>query len=143
MYCSSLWLGSQVKIQSVTFDAILADFLLNFYFTQLFAMFLFSPSLQAMNLPILTCSYCMRKVGMWSFFQMETVSESENPPQSPTSPAALTPSQGTSGEKGMPTSPSQSPTPCRMKLRSQDPTRSEQVGHLHLEVIQYIVKLEV
>ncbi|XP_026064836.1 nuclear-interacting partner of ALK-like [Carassius auratus] len=86
-----------------------------------------SPSLQAMNLPILTCSYCMRKVGMWSFFQMETVSEIENPPQSPTSSTALTPSQGTSGEKGMPTSPSQSPTPCRMKLRSQDPTRSEQM----------------
>uniref|UniRef100_A0A672LB62 Nuclear-interacting partner of ALK-like n=1 Tax=Sinocyclocheilus grahami TaxID=75366 RepID=A0A672LB62_SINGR len=86
-----------------------------------------SPSLQAMNLPVLTCSYCMRNVGMWNFFQMETVSESENPPQSPTSTTALIPSLGTSEEKGMPTSPSQSPTPCRMKLRSQDPTRSEQM----------------
>ncbi|XP_059367077.1 nuclear-interacting partner of ALK [Carassius carassius] len=86
-----------------------------------------SPSLYAMNLPILTCSYCMRKVGMWNFYQMDTISESENPPQSPTSTTALTPSQGTSGEKGMPPSPSQSPTPCRMKLRSQDSTRSEQM----------------
>ncbi|XP_050962876.1 nuclear-interacting partner of ALK isoform X1 [Labeo rohita] len=85
-----------------------------------------SPSLHAMNLPILTCSYCMRKVGMWNFYQMETVSESENPPQSPTSTTS-TPSQSISGEKGAPTSPSQSPTPCRMKLRSQDSTRSEQM----------------
>ncbi|ROI15439.1 Nuclear-interacting partner of ALK [Anabarilius grahami] len=86
-----------------------------------------SPSLHNMNLPILTCSYCMRKVGMWNFYQMETVSEGEIPPQSPTSTTALTPTQGTSGEKGTPTSPSQSPTPCRMKLRSQDSTRSEQI----------------
>ncbi|KAL0196066.1 hypothetical protein M9458_009638, partial [Cirrhinus mrigala] len=63
---------------------------------------------------------------MWNFYQMETVSENENPPQSPTSTTASTPSQSTSGEKGAPTSPSQSPTPCRMKLRSQDSTRSEQ-----------------
>ncbi|KAM7367125.1 hypothetical protein PAMP_015049 [Pampus punctatissimus] len=30
-----------------------------------------SPALHAMNLPILTCSYCMRKVGLWNFHQME------------------------------------------------------------------------
>ncbi|KAF3859184.1 hypothetical protein F7725_021583 [Dissostichus mawsoni] len=30
-----------------------------------------SPALHAMNLPILRCSYCMRKVGLWNFFQME------------------------------------------------------------------------
>ncbi|CAB1438547.1 unnamed protein product [Pleuronectes platessa] len=30
-----------------------------------------SPTLHAMNLPILTCSYCMRKVGLWNFHQME------------------------------------------------------------------------
>ncbi|XDV24959.1 hypothetical protein PO909_028975 [Leuciscus waleckii] len=86
-----------------------------------------SPSLHIMNLPILTCSYCMRKVGMWNFYQMETGSEGENPPQSPTSTTALTPTQNISGDKGTPTSPSQSPTPCRMKLRSQDSTRSEQM----------------
>ncbi|TRY98791.1 hypothetical protein DNTS_021656 [Danionella cerebrum] len=85
-----------------------------------------SPSLHAMSLPILVCSYCMRKVGMWNFFQMDTVSEIENSPQSPTS-TAVTPTQSASLEKGIPTSPSQSPTPCRMKLRSQDSTRSEQV----------------
>ncbi|XP_051976505.1 zinc finger C3HC-type protein 1-like [Xyrauchen texanus] len=86
-----------------------------------------SPALHAMNLPILTCSCCLRKVGLWNFFQMENVlGEGENPPQSPTSSTTLTTSQCTGGEKGTPPSPSQSPTPCRMKLRSQDTTRSEQ-----------------
>ncbi|XP_056604450.1 nuclear-interacting partner of ALK [Triplophysa dalaica] len=87
-----------------------------------------SPALNAMNLPILTCSYCMRKVGLWNFFQMECVSgEGENPPQSPTFAATSTPSQSICGDRGAPTSPSQSPTPCRMKLRSQDSLRSEQM----------------
>ncbi|XP_051544107.1 zinc finger C3HC-type protein 1-like [Myxocyprinus asiaticus] len=86
-----------------------------------------SPALHSLNLPILTCSYCMRKVGLWNFFQMESVlGEGENPPSSPTSTTSMTPSQGSCGEKGTPSSPSQSPTPCRMKLRSQDTTRSEQ-----------------
>ncbi|XP_055045691.2 zinc finger C3HC-type protein 1 [Misgurnus anguillicaudatus] len=86
-----------------------------------------SPSLQAMNLPILTCSYCMRKVGLWNFFQMDSVfGEGENPPQSPASTTSLTSTHSAAGEKGTPTSPSQSPTPCRMKLRSQDSLRSEQ-----------------
>lgn len=85
-----------------------------------------SPSLHALNLPILACSYCMRKVGMWNFYQMDTALEAENPPQSPASSTSVTSTQGMSGDKGTPTSPSQSPTPCRMKLRSQDSTRSEQ-----------------
>lgn len=67
---------------------------------------------------------------MWNFYQMDTVLEAENPPQSPTSSTSVTPTQGMSGDKGTPTSPSQSPTPCRMKLRSQDSTRSEQVSNL-------------
>lgn len=72
----------------------------------------------------------MRKVGLWNFFQMESVSgEGENPPQSPTS---TTLTQGTGGDMGPPTSPSQSPTPCRMKLRSQDSVRSDQVCLAHI-----------
>ncbi|KAI3366398.1 hypothetical protein L3Q82_000553 [Scortum barcoo] len=52
-----------------------------------------SPALHAMNLPILTCSYCMRKVGLWNFHQMEGTG-SDGDASSPTgegtsSPVAL------------------------------------------------------
>ncbi|XP_076862615.1 zinc finger C3HC-type protein 1 [Brachyhypopomus gauderio] len=83
-----------------------------------------SPGLCAMNLPILTCTYCMRKVGMWNFYQLDSVSgegDSSSFYQS-TSPVQ----EVRSGDRLTPTSPSQSPTPCRMKLRSQDTTRTEQ-----------------
>lgn len=91
-----------------------------------------SPSLHAMNLPILTCSYCMRKVGLWNFYQMEgTVAEGDTfantvSPSAQTAgsvPAATNEPQGDRSASASPTPPT---TPCRMKLRSQDTTRSDQ-----------------
>ncbi|XP_026002112.1 zinc finger C3HC-type protein 1 isoform X1 [Astatotilapia calliptera] len=91
-----------------------------------------SPALHAMSLPILTCSYCMRKVGLWNFHQMEGMGgEADNStntlgtPVRATSPASATPNDG-QGEHSTSTSPSPATTPCRMKLRSQDSTRSDQ-----------------
>ncbi|XP_035379680.1 nuclear-interacting partner of ALK [Electrophorus electricus] len=82
-----------------------------------------SPSLCAMNLPILTCTYCMRKVGLWNFYQLDGVGDGDNFSfYQSTTPVQ----EGRSGDRLTPTSPSQSPTPCRMKLRSQDTTRTEQ-----------------
>lgn len=90
-----------------------------------------SPALHAMSLPILTCSYCMRKVGLWNFHQMEgTVGGMDNSilntPTRVRSPTP-TPTQDGRGDRLTPTSPSPSPspTPSRMKLRSQDTTRSQ------------------
>ncbi|XP_026182989.1 zinc finger C3HC-type protein 1 isoform X2 [Mastacembelus armatus] len=92
-----------------------------------------SPALQAMNLPILTCSYCMRKVGLWNFHQMEgmggegdasanTVGQSAQP----TGPASAALHEG-QVDHSTPVSPTPATTPsCRMKLRSQDSTRSDQ-----------------
>ncbi|XP_031714944.1 zinc finger C3HC-type protein 1 [Anarrhichthys ocellatus] len=91
-----------------------------------------SPTLHTMNLPILTCSYCMRKVGLWNFHQMEgTGSEGDSspntigPPPQATSPAPAAPHEGM-GDQPASASPSPATTPCRMKLRSQDTTRSDQ-----------------
>ncbi|XP_049892493.1 nuclear-interacting partner of ALK [Epinephelus moara] len=91
-----------------------------------------SPALHAMNLPILTCSYCMRKVGLWNFHQMEGTSgdgdvspNTVGPPANTTGPASAVPHEG---QVDQPASASSTPatTPCRMKLRSQDSTRSDQ-----------------
>ncbi|XP_059182377.1 nuclear-interacting partner of ALK [Centropristis striata] len=91
-----------------------------------------SPALHAMNLPILTCSYCMRKVGLWNFQQMEVMGgdgdaspNTVGPPAPATAPA---PAATHEGQGDQPASASSTPaaTPCRMKLRSQDSTRSEQ-----------------
>ncbi|KAL7370885.1 hypothetical protein ABVT39_013546 [Epinephelus coioides] len=91
-----------------------------------------SPALHAMNLPILTCSYCMRKVGLWNFHQMEGTSgdgdvspNTVGPPAHTTGPASAVPHEG---QVDQPASASSTPatTPCRMKLRSQDSTRSDQ-----------------
>ncbi|XP_068443243.1 zinc finger C3HC-type protein 1 [Clinocottus analis] len=91
-----------------------------------------SPTLHTMNLPILTCSYCMRKVGLWNFQQMEgtggdgeTSPTTVGPPPQATSPAPAVPHEG---QKDQPASALSTPatTPCRMKLRSQDSTRSDQ-----------------
>ncbi|KAI4878054.1 hypothetical protein NFI96_011669 [Prochilodus magdalenae] len=83
-----------------------------------------SPGLGAVNLPVLNCAFCMRKVGLWNFHQLEGgFGDGENSSYSQFStvfPEART------GDRLTPTSPSQSPTPCRMKLRSQDGTRTEQ-----------------
>ncbi|XP_029902100.1 zinc finger C3HC-type protein 1 [Myripristis murdjan] len=91
-----------------------------------------SPSMHAMNLPILTCSYCMRKVGLWNFHQMEgtgaeadTFSDTLSPSAQTPVPASAAP-QESQGDRSASTSPTPPTTPCRMKLRSQDSTRSEQ-----------------
>ncbi|KAM6984912.1 zinc finger C3HC-type protein 1 [Aplochiton taeniatus] len=91
-----------------------------------------SPTMHAMNLPILTCSFCMRKVGLWNFYQMEgTAGEGDSFLNTPT-PSMLTPSTAYviahegQGGRSTPTFHSPSPTPCRMKLRSQDTSRSDQ-----------------
>ncbi|XP_069020914.1 zinc finger C3HC-type protein 1 [Embiotoca jacksoni] len=93
-----------------------------------------SPALHAMNLPILTCSYCMRKVGLWNFYQMEGMGgEGDALPNTPSpnvqapgpTSAATHESQGDRSTSASPT-PVTVTTPSRMKLRSQDSTRSEQ-----------------
>lgn len=92
-----------------------------------------SPSLHAMHLPILTCSYCMRKVGLWNFYQMEGLGAEGDAPLStagscvqPAAPAS-TPTPEVQGDHTTSPSPTPTPTtPCRMKLRSQDSTRSDQ-----------------
>ncbi|KAM6895534.1 zinc finger C3HC-type protein 1 [Xenentodon cancila] len=90
-----------------------------------------SPSLRAMNLPILTCSYCMRKVGLWNFHQIEGIGSDADTLPNITGPSAhatgpvlaATPD----GQGDSATAASTTPlTPCRMKLRSQDSTRSDQ-----------------
>ncbi|KAM3858782.1 zinc finger C3HC-type protein 1 [Diretmus argenteus] len=92
-----------------------------------------SPALHAMNLPILTCSYCMRKVGLWNFHQMEgTGAEGDALPnalsqsaQTPGPPASV-PTQEGQVDHSASVSPTPFTTPSRMKLRSADTTRSDQ-----------------
>ncbi|CAB1346229.1 unnamed protein product, partial [Coregonus sp. 'balchen'] len=87
-----------------------------------------SPALHAMSLPLLTCSFCMRKVGLWNFHQMEgTGKDGEgDAPKSPTTPTSSTPlpAPEAQGDRKTPTSPS--PTPYRRGLRSQDKTRGSE-----------------
>ncbi|XP_061922815.1 nuclear-interacting partner of ALK [Entelurus aequoreus] len=82
-------------------------------------------------LPILTCSYCMRKVGLWNFHQMEHVGEDVDPTANtasaaspPHHSAASAPILECQGDQS--TSPTPPTTPSRMKLRSQDSSRSDQ-----------------
>ncbi|KAA8580181.1 hypothetical protein FQN60_005716 [Etheostoma spectabile] len=93
-----------------------------------------SPALHAMNLPILTCAYCMRKVGLWNFHQMEgnggdedASINAEGPSAQATGPASATTHEG-QGDPSASASASPATTPCRMKLRSQDSTRSDQAS---------------
>ncbi|XP_071772113.1 zinc finger C3HC-type protein 1 [Centroberyx gerrardi] len=91
-----------------------------------------SPSLRAMNLPILTCSYCMRKVGLWNFYQMEGTGGEVDAFPNTLSPSAQTPgpasaaTQEAQGDRSASASPTPATAPCRMKLRSQDTSRSDQ-----------------
>lgn len=84
-----------------------------------------SPALHTMNLPILTCSYCKRKVGLWNFHQMDESSGNNwdhvSHSISTSDPVAIQDSQG-----DCTVSPTTAASPCRMKLRSQDSARSEQ-----------------
>ncbi|KAK0132000.1 Nuclear-interacting partner of ALK [Merluccius polli] len=119
-----------------------------------------SPALNNMSLPVLTCSFCMRKVGLWNFHQMEgTATEDEVFQGSPTattttpiqapgpvvvavaqevqadlsaSSTTLTPTAATTTAAAAATTTNTTTTavtstpPSRMKLRSQDTTRSDQ-----------------
>lgn len=91
-----------------------------------------SPALHAMNLPILRCSYCMRKVGLWNFFQMEgtlcdvDVSTHTVGPSTPSTPTTVTAAVALPEGQGDQATSASSTPPARMKLRSQDFTRSDQ-----------------
>ncbi|XP_051248057.1 nuclear-interacting partner of ALK [Dicentrarchus labrax] len=91
-----------------------------------------SPALHAMNLPILTCSYCMRKVGLWNFHQMEgmggdgEVFTNTLGPSTPVTGPASAVTHEVQGDQPASASSTPATTPCRMKLRSQDSTRSDQ-----------------
>nr|XP_046234928.1 nuclear-interacting partner of ALK isoform X2 [Scatophagus argus]XP_046234929.1 nuclear-interacting partner of ALK isoform X2 [Scatophagus argus]XP_046234930.1 nuclear-interacting partner of ALK isoform X2 [Scatophagus argus] len=90
-----------------------------------------SPALHAMNLPILTCSYCMRKVGLWNFHQMEGTGDADTLPNTggPCAQAAGPASVAThecQSDQSASASSTPATTPCRMKLRSQDSTRTDQ-----------------
>ncbi|XP_047431872.1 nuclear-interacting partner of ALK [Mugil cephalus] len=90
-----------------------------------------SPALHAMSLPILICSYCMRKVGLWNFHQMEGMGGEGDVLPNTAGQSVQAASPGTTptleGQgDSTPASPNPATTPCRMKLRSQDSTRSDQ-----------------
>ncbi|XP_038145331.1 nuclear-interacting partner of ALK isoform X1 [Cyprinodon tularosa] len=89
-----------------------------------------NPSLHSMSLPTLSCSYCMRKVGLWNFHQIEgAAGDTETPPNSagPSGSTAGHAPAATDGDVFGSASPAPTPTtPCRMKLRSQDSTRTDQ-----------------
>ncbi|XP_078091926.1 zinc finger C3HC-type protein 1 isoform X3 [Mustelus asterias] len=75
--------------------------------------------LEFLHLPVITCSYCMRKVGLWSFQQIDGVcpaSESDIPVRS------ISP-QENKPERSTPTPPATSPH--RMITRSQDAAQSQ------------------
>lgn len=74
----------------------------------------------------------MRKVGLWNFHQIEGMSgDGEVLPSTvgqsaqATGPALAATHEGQEDHSSS-TSPTPATTPCRMKLRSQDSTRSEQ-----------------
>ncbi|XP_008398901.2 nuclear-interacting partner of ALK isoform X1 [Poecilia reticulata] len=89
-----------------------------------------NPALHAMSLPTVSCSYCMRKVGLWNFLQIEGLGgDAEAPPNpaGPSGPTAGPASAASDGDASGSVSPTPAPTtPCRMKLRSQDSTRTDQ-----------------
>ncbi|XP_015208064.1 zinc finger C3HC-type protein 1 [Lepisosteus oculatus] len=82
-----------------------------------------SPALDSLHLPVLACSYCMRKVGLWGFQQIEGVACEGDSSLSMTSTPVS--SHDGRGDRLTPTSTS----PCRMVLRSQDATRSHVSEH--------------
>lgn len=99
-----------------------------------------SPALHAMNLPILTCSYCMRKVGLWNFHQMEVTAGDGDSSASTTGSSAQAAGSASAAtnesqaEQPACASPTPASAPCRMKLRSQDSSRSDQVSFKNVKV---------
>ncbi|PWA18283.1 hypothetical protein CCH79_00017807 [Gambusia affinis] len=81
-----------------------------------------NPALHAMSLPTLSCSYCMRKVGLWNFLQIEGLGgDTETLPNlmGPSGPTAGPASAASDGDASGSVSLTPAPTtPCRMKLRS-------------------------
>ncbi|KAJ8262250.1 hypothetical protein GJAV_G00164300 [Gymnothorax javanicus] len=84
-----------------------------------------SPALNSLHLPVLTCSYCQRKVGLWSFHQIQEAGAIVEGEDHCTPSTPSTPGPGPDGRGGDKATPS-SLTPSRMKLRSQDASRPEQ-----------------
>ncbi|XP_075781471.1 zinc finger C3HC-type protein 1 [Pelodiscus sinensis] len=103
----------------------------------------YSPPSRSMHLPIITCSRCMRKVGLWGFHQIEssmleldssfglgsapttpTEARSERAPLVPTSPRRMiTRSQDTTLPPGSEQwQPEKSPSPVTARVRSWDST---------------------
>lgn len=75
----------------------------------------------------------MRKVGLWNFYQMEgTGGDGDALPNTvgPSAPATGPSAPTNEGQGDQAASASSTPvtTPCRMKLRSQDSTRTDQVS---------------
>lgn len=92
-----------------------------------------------MNLPILTCSYCMRKVGLWNFHQIEGTGGGGDASPNTVGPSAQATGPATAatheGQGDQPATALSTPaTPCRMKLRSQDTTRSDQASFKRMKV---------
>ncbi|XP_039616929.1 nuclear-interacting partner of ALK [Polypterus senegalus] len=77
-----------------------------------------SQSLETYRLPVISCSLCLRKVGLWSFQQIESA-VSEGVDGSGVNSSNLNTQEGR--ERLTPTCVS----PCRMVLRSQDSARSQ------------------
>ncbi|KAJ7329321.1 hypothetical protein JRQ81_015495 [Phrynocephalus forsythii] len=79
-----------------------------------------SPSLGSVHLPLIACSRCMRKVGLWSFLQIESaLPETETP----TPPPPTQTSTSAAPVDGRPDKVPAVPTsPRRMITRSQDTT---------------------
>ncbi|XP_038667704.1 nuclear-interacting partner of ALK isoform X1 [Scyliorhinus canicula] len=77
-----------------------------------------------LHLPVITCSYCVRKVGLWSFQQIDVVC----PASEPDVPVCSISPQENKPEMSTPTPPAMSPH--RMVTRSQDAAQS-QSGEQH------------
>ncbi|XP_041059580.1 nuclear-interacting partner of ALK isoform X2 [Carcharodon carcharias] len=76
-------------------------------------------SSEFLHLPVITCSYCMRKVGLWSFQQIDGVC----PASEPDIPTCSISPQENKPERSTPTPPATSPH--RMITRSQDAAQSQ------------------
>ncbi|XP_069765430.1 zinc finger C3HC-type protein 1 isoform X2 [Narcine bancroftii] len=72
------------------------------------------------HLPIITCSYCMRKVGLWSFQQIDAICSAGDTDH----PVCSTSLQVNKSETSMPTPPAMSSR--RMITRSQDAAQTNE-----------------
>ncbi|CAF97229.1 unnamed protein product, partial [Tetraodon nigroviridis] len=91
-----------------------------------------SPGHQNMSLPILTCSYCMRKVGLWNFYQMEGTGDGDA--SAPASGPVSSATPEVQDDQAASASSTPSTTPRRMKLRSQDTIHPDQASINHTKL---------